>query len=200
MRRLVFQGLVTAVLFVAWQWLAGAAGPAAETQGPGKQESPEAYYGRMRFQLAEANLRRVRRMNQRVAGAVPSEIVLEYQQDVEVARTRWQDAMRGGSGDPFQGWLRRAEAMVRSAEMQWKNAMAANQRVPGTVDPTDVEYLRLRYEVARLQRDRGQSLVDKPLDAQLAWQFSLLDDQVQRLNEEVLRRPPTGIAYPRWLY
>lgn len=192
--------LAVGIIVVAVQTLTLAAKEAEEP--PRKdQESLEVRYARAQLALAEANLHKVLRMNLRVRGAVPREVAAEYQQDIEIAETRLQAAKGGDGRIPFQAWLRRAESLVGSAELQWKNALATNRRTPGTVDSIDVERLRLRAEVARLNLERGQLLVDASTEAQLQWQVDLLDNEVQRLNEEVLRKPPPSQGYyPLWWY
>jgi hypothetical protein len=74
--------------------------------------------------------------------------VAEYQHDVEVAKTRLEEAVAGRVAGDFQVWLRRAEAERRTAERNWKNAMATDRSAPETFGPLDVERFRLRAEVA----------------------------------------------------
>ena len=100
-------------------------------------------YARAQMQLAEANLNRVEQSNKRVARSVPSSVVAEYQHDVQVAKTRLEQATAGQAASEFQVWLQRAEAEQRTAETTWKNATAVNGRVPGTFDPLDIERFRL---------------------------------------------------------
>jgi hypothetical protein len=149
------------------------------------------------MQLAEANLNRVEQSNKRLARSVPSSIVGEYQHDVQVAKTRLEQATAGRAASEFQIWLQRAEAERRSAETAWKSATAANGSVPGTVEPLDVERFRLRAEVARLQFERGQTLVNSGREAQLQWEIDMLDNQVQRLKQESDQSTPF-INFPSW--
>lgn len=199
MDKRLLQLLAAGVILAAYPLVAGPTGPAAKP-GVGEnpnQESLDVRYARMKLQLAQANLEKVQRMNQRVSGAVPAEVIREYLQDVAVARARLQ-AAAGGGGNPFQAWMSRAEAAAQSAELQWNNALAINRRTPGTVETIDVERLRLRSEVARLDLERGQALLDASPEAQRQWQVDFLENEVQRLNEEVLRKPPTQQYYPLW--
>jgi hypothetical protein len=171
-----------------------------ETPAPGNavSERVEVRYARAQMQLAEANLKRVEQSNKRVAGSVPDSVVAEYQDDVKVAKTRLEQAAAGGTAKEFQVWLQRAEAEQRTAETTWKIATAVNGRLPGTFDPLDVERFRLRAEVAKLQHERGQTLVDSGLEAKMQWKIDMLDNQVQRLKEES-RRPTSFIpSYPFW--
>ncbi len=137
-------------------------------------ESVEVRYARAQVQLAQANLKRVERSNKRLAGSVPSSVVAEYQHDVQVAKTRLDQASAGRDGNEFQGWLKRAEVEQKVTETTWKNATAVNDRAPGTYDPLDIERFRLRAEVAKLQFERGQKLVDAGRETQLQWEIDML--------------------------
>jgi hypothetical protein len=163
-------------------------------------ENVEVRYARAKLQLAEANLSRVQESNKRVAAAVPRDVVAEFRYDVEVAKARLEQATGGQAGNEFQVWLRRAAAERRAAEDRWKSAMAANERVPGTLGAVDVERLRLRAEVAGLQVERGRALVDASREAQLEWEVELLDNQVQRLREEAGRATSFIGLYPVWIW
>lgn len=176
----------------------GPAGKAATTKAPA--ESVEVRYARAQVALAEANLKRVEESNRRVARAVPSTVVAEYRSGVEVAKARLAAATAGRSGGEFQVWLGRAEAESRAAETAWKSATAANDRAAGTFAAIDLERFRLRAEVARLQLERGQALAGAGREAQLEWEVDLLDNQVQRLKEEVNRAAPVVWSYPGWYW
>lgn len=162
------------------------------------EESVEVRYARAQLQLAEANLGRVEQSNKEVERTVPSSVVAEYQDDVRVAKTRLQKATAGEPANGFQTWLARGEAERRAAETAWKNATTVNQRAAGTFAPLDVERFRLRAEVAKLQLERGQSLANAGQEAQLQWQSDLLDNQVQRLKDEMRDSAQYNGLYPRW--
>lgn len=174
--------------------------PLSETPAPNDtiSESVDVRYARAQMQLAEANLNRIDQSNKRVERSVPNSVVAEYQHDVQVARTRLEEAVAGRAASDFQAWLQRAEAERRTAETNWKTATAANGSAPGTFGPLDVERFRLRAEVAKLQLERGQTLVDSGREAQLQWEIDLLDNQVQRLKEESRQSTPSSDLYPYW--
>lgn len=187
--------IIVSILLLA-TWIGRWPSQAAPQKPP--RDSLEIRQARIQLHLAEVNLQRVQQMNQRVARAVPADVVAEYQEDVEVARLRLQRLLDGkGEGD-FAVWLRRAQAIARSAEVQWKSAVAVNRQAPGTVDTLDVERLRLRAELARMRLARGQELASQSREKQVQWQEEFLADEVQRLNEEVLRNPAR--AGPLWWY
>jgi hypothetical protein len=161
-------------------------------------ESVEIRYARAQLQLAQANLKRVETSNQQMERTVPSSVVAEYRHDVEVAKLRLDRAMAGRAADQFSVWLQRAAAEQQTAETAWKNAAAANKSVPDTFGALDMERFRLRAEVAKLQQERGQALADAGHEAQLQWEVEMLDNQVQRLNEESRRMTISGGLYLPW--
>ena len=184
------------ILITVFCWL----GQLPQTSAPSDtiSESVEVRYARAQMQLAEANLHRVEHSNKRLARSVASSVVAEYQHDVQVAKTRLEQATAGRAANEFQVWLQRAEAERRAAETTWKNATAVNGREPGTFEPLDIERFRLRAEVAKLQLERGQTLVDSGREAQLQWEIDMLDNQVQRLKEESSRTTPFIRFDPYW--
>jgi hypothetical protein len=174
-------------------------GQITETAAPNPlvSETVEVRYARAQLQLAEANLNRVEQSNKRVARSVPSSVVVDYRQNVQVAKTRLEQATAGRAASEFQIWLQRAEAERKTAETMWKSASAANVSVPGTVERLDIERYRLRAEVAKLQLERGHSLVASGREAQLQWEIDMLDNQVQRLKEEADQSTPI-LNFPSW--
>ena len=178
-------------------------GTAVVWSGPAegaKQATLEAQYAKAQLRVAELNLQKLKRSNQRLARTVPADVVGQYQQDVEIARLQLQAAESGGPAEAFAVWLRRASANAAVAQAQWKSAVAANQTASNAIDPLDVERLAARAQLAKLQLERGQVLAAGPADAQMQWQMSLLADDVQRLKEELLRGEPAARIYTRWRY
>jgi hypothetical protein len=182
------------VVIICWQ----VQQPQASSRGDATSESVDVRYARAQLQLAEANLKRLEKSNERMPRSVPSSVVAEYQYDVQVAKSRLERATAGRAASEFGVWLQRADAERRTAETAWKSALAANARAPGTFQPLDVERFQLRTEVARLQLERGRALVDAGREAQLQWQIELLENQHQRLKEETSRATSFIGFYPVW--
>lgn len=161
-------------------------------------ERVEIRYARAQLQLAETNLKRVNESNKRMERSVPSSVVAEYRYDIEVAKTRLQQATSRAAPDDFLVWLQRAEAERKTAETTWKNATDVNARASGTFGTLDIERYRLRAEVAKLQLERGQSLTNSSHNAQLQWELEVLNNQVQRLQEESRQQAPWAGYFPYW--
>jgi len=191
--------------FVAALLLAGGLSIARGTwsEPPRPEDAPrnlDLEYAQAKLQLAEANLRRAEAMNKKVANAVSANVVAEYQQDVAVGQHRVASAEQG-KGEDFQVWLGAARRNAAAAKNAWQSAVAANKRTKGTIDPTDVERLRLRAELLQLNYERGQQLATQPREVQLEWRVSALSDDVERLADVVLRNAPSRPGYPSvWYY
>jgi hypothetical protein len=172
---------------------------AVKQEAPPKEESLDVRYARAHLAMAEANLARVETANRRVANAVAGVVVGGYQQDLAVAKVRLQAAL-GEAQEPADFWLRVAEASAKTADRNWRSAAAANQKVAGTIHELDIERLRLRAEVSQLNLERGRALADASPEARLQWQIELVHDELQRLDEEVLRNAPGSRLFPIWRY
>ncbi len=187
-------------LLLAAALLSVAQTPPPAPRDAAAEESLELRYARVRFELAEANLKRVEQMNKKLDRTVPSSVVADFKNDLAEADLQFRQAAREATLDPMAIWLRRAESSFQSATTRWKNAIAANRRVSDTIPALDVDRFRLRAEVAHLQWQRGQKLAKAPREEQLAWQVDLLNDELELLKEETSRVAPFVRYYPIWLY
>lgn len=183
--------------------LALQAGPSEESprpQAPSAQASWEQQYARARLNLAEAGLRRVERMNARVAKSTSLNVVAEYRDDVALARARLDGVGRGVSLDAFEFWVLRAEAASRSALAQAAGAEAANRAMPGAVKPADLARLQGQAEVSRLLSVRARQLNGRPAAEQLAWQLEFLQWESEQMHEELFRIGRSGGIVTVWPY
>ena len=158
----------------------GSAEPPAKNTG---QDSLEMRYARLRLRMAEIGLEKARRMNQKVAGALPADLVAQYADDVTVAKAQVQNTMRAGGSELFQSWIVRAEMALQAAKVGASNATRTEQRTPGTYDPIDIERRHLAADLAQLRLDRGKSLLNASPDAKLQWVVDMVDDELARLKK-----------------
>jgi hypothetical protein len=185
-------------IFIFWVLVTQVQQAPRSTNAP--SEGVDVRYARAQVQLAEANLKRVEQSNQQFERTVPKSVVAEYQHDLLVAKSRLVRVSSGKAGGEFQVWLQRGEAERAAAETAWETAKAANSSVKGTFGPIDMERFRLRAEVAKLQMERGQELVNGAREAQLQWEIDMLDNRVQRLTEESRQATPEGGLYLPWAW
>jgi len=158
-------------------------------------ENLQLQYAQAKLQLAQANLKRIEQINERLKRSVPAGVVAEFRSNVDEATLQVRQAETPDASE-FDVWLRRAQSESQLATSRWKRAVAGNRRLKGTFEELDVERFRLRAEVARLQFARGQKLADAPRAAQLEWQVELLNNEVDRLKEERARATPSARYYP----
>ncbi|MGD9648748.1 MAG: hypothetical protein AB7U73_23760 [Pirellulales bacterium] len=198
MKPVAYVLVASGLFFAGWQ-LSGAAPPQNSPPAGETTDNLDLRYAEAQLALAQANLKRAESANQRVPNAVAGNVVAAYKSDVEVARLRVEQLQVAGP-DSIRVWLRAAEVNWKLADTRYRSALAANQRTPNTINPFDVERYRCRAEVCRLDFERGQAVADGPREKQLEWRVSMLNDQVERLNEAVFRSPPTRTVDPFWWY
>jgi hypothetical protein len=187
-------------LFLLGYGLAIAVPPPPAADNSKEAESLDVQFARMQLALAQASLKDVDALNSRVAKVVSADDVAAYQHDVAVARSQMKAAEDGGANAEFAVWLKRAEAAASYADALWQGAVSANQRASGTIRATEVERLRLSAELAKLEVKRGEAALNGMPQQRTAWQLSLLNDEIQRLKEDVRHTTPSGRVYPFWRY
>jgi hypothetical protein len=178
-RLLVLVGILAILGGVCYPFATAA--PAAKE---GAAESLAVRTARAQLRLAELTLQKVQEMNRKVAGTLSASMTAQFVDDAEFAKAQLQNALQPSGADPFQGWVRRAELAVRSAEFKLKKVKEADRRAPGSYEALDIERLRLGVEIAQLRLERGRSLANAPPEAKLQWQLEIIDDGVARLRSQ----------------
>lgn len=163
-------------------------------------ENLGAKLARAQLKLAEANLAKVSQTNERTPRSIPADVVAQYQREVELARIHFKLVEAGSALGDFSIWVARAEAAAKAANREWKTGLGVNRQAPGMLDRIDLACLELRAEVARLNLERGRALAGANPQEQLRWQLELLNGEVARLKQQVLRSPPIVPYYPLWPY
>ena len=179
-RRLVTAAGVLAIFGLSL-YHSGSIAPAAVDA---RQDSVAARYARAQLRLAELTLQKAQTMNQKVAGTLVGSMVSQLADDVEFAKLQVQATTRSGEVDPLQACMQRAELSLHLAEARLKRATEANQRVPGTVQPIDLERLRLGVEVAQLRLESGRSIADATPNAKLQWQIDMLNEELSLIKQK----------------
>jgi hypothetical protein len=179
--------------------LVGTLGAAADSKPARTPKELEIGYAEAQYKLAEVSLKKLEATNQRFPRTVSASVMADYAEDLAIAKAQLDNARAGNDTDLFQGWIRRVESNLKTTQASHQSALVANQRQPGTVDPLDVERLRLRVEINQMQLDRGKLLAAAPLEEKLEWQVQVLNDEVARLKEQTSRIAPQTRVYP-WRY
>lgn len=167
--------------------LLSAADPAPAAKSDASKEDLSVRIAKAQLQLAEATLAKAQQMNKRLPRLLPADMIAQFNDDVAIAKAQLQSVEQTKQADSLAGWIRRAESSLRSAENNLKNAVSVNQQAPNTFEPLDIERLKLRVDIARMQLERGQSLASASPDAKLQWQVDLLNDELARLREQTAK-------------
>lgn len=133
-----------------------------------------------RLELAELELQRVSKANQRIVGTYSESTVELLRSEAEIARARLAAVSAGGPANFRELHLRELESSLKIAEINWQAAIRRNKSVPSSVDAQRMEGRRLRVEVARLAlaRARDPAYVATPVE-QLQW-------QLERVRQDLL--------------
>jgi hypothetical protein len=190
---------VAGVLLLAVAGLVRAIGAAPADKVDASPANLELRYAEAQYKLAETSLKKLELTNQRFPKTVSASVIADYAEDLAIAKAQLESARQNAGADLFAGWVRRVESNLKTAEASYTSAQTANQRQPGTVDTLDLERLRLRVEISKLQLERGRMLASAPLDQKLEWQVQVLNDEVARLKEQTSRIAPQTRVYP-WRY
>ena len=147
-----------------------------------------------KLKLAEADLRWATEWNRRLRGTIPKTTVEWLQQNVTLANEQVDIARQDK-----QHWhalhIRQMEATLRTAKSQLQRAEAINRVSPHDSGELDLERIRLKVEVARLNlaKSRDPANIQSP-EAHLQWQVDQLRDEVNRLKDQVQRLSITSEA------
>src|ERR1700681_420953 len=88
----------------------GRAIPAVSAAKDAPEENLDVRYARAQLDLAQANLRKVERANERFPKTLSAFVISEYAQDLAIAKAQLENAQRGGDAEMFQTWLQRAQS------------------------------------------------------------------------------------------
>lgn len=161
---------------------------AAKGSGDNELERLNVRYAMTALRLARLNLDQALDANRRLARAVPSTEVERLKQLVKLGEDEVRKEMKSGQGDQANMNVRTAAANVKVAAAEWRKAEQANRAVPGTVQPRELERLRLTAELARLALARERASGDpKSAAAELQYQIDQLRSDVEELRSEVQR-------------
>lgn len=152
-----------------------------------KAEPTEVRYAKAYLQLAEAQLAVARQTNQRAPGTLNVTQVDAYRDDVEVCKGLVKEATEGKGFDRIKALVQLADYRVEDARKNVQLSEAANERFPGTIDNDRLNLLRAYAALAQLNFETGQAASTASPSEQMQWRVAVLEDEVQRLRDEVSR-------------
>ena len=161
-------------------------------------------YAQLKLELAEVKLKSAEMRNDQIRGAVAGYVVEQRRDDVELSRQELSQAEAEavaeaeGVADPFGNDLRRARVEAKAAVTNWRNAMKAINREPRLFSALHLRILELQAEVAQINYEQGKAVAESSPEVKLRWQLRFLQDRMERLNDEVFRKPRPAVRWHRW--
>ena len=146
------------------------------------QEGLDVQYARALLQIEQALVQRVQNINRQTPGVITQQQVQTSLREMQAIQEVAQQTQQTGRLQWFPIMLNFAEATELDAQSAWAVAARARQADPNSTSPIDLEILRLRAELARLNLLRGRQLVAAHADEQQNWALGALLMEVQRLR------------------
>lgn len=153
------------------------------TDASASGEDVNVRYARAYLRLAKANLESVLAANRSVAELHSAVAVERLRADVKIAEELLRQALPSGSGNLHQVHIQSAKSDQAIAELNLRNAIALNKRVPGTVSEVELEKIRSAAEVARLGVERARDKANSESElAHTQWQLEQLREAMLELR------------------
>jgi hypothetical protein len=185
---LLFTALSSATVLAA-----GVNPTAAEAQTPSPNEpipaeaieTIEVRYARSFLELAQLDLQKALEANNKAPGSVPDSVLQTRRGVLALAESQLSAAIRRARADAALTHIGKCERSVRAEEAEWRRALEANRKVPGSVSKTEVKPLRLVAEVAHLGLIKASAAdLDSAIEV-LQWQIDELRSEVRSLRRRV---------------
>jgi hypothetical protein len=175
--------LLSVVVLLAVGIVLGRSIGAADGADKKSDESLALRCAKAQLRLAELNLKKAEDMNKKVPGTLIGGMVMQFSEDVDLAKVLVSNADKAPIGDSFHAMLERAQLNVKSAAARSARGEETRQKAPSVVSANDIERLKLATEIAQLQLERGRALVDAAPEAKLQWQFEMMADEISKLKQ-----------------
>jgi hypothetical protein len=120
-------------------------------------KSLDVRYAQAFLKMAEADLRKAQDANERVAGTIPDSVLQPLQSTVIVAKERL-DQLEHPNDKNNNPYLDSAEAMLKIARDNWKQALTINQRAAGAIRQSEVDRLQAVAELAQVRVEQARAL------------------------------------------
>lgn len=148
-------------------------------------ETIDVRYAKALVGLAKLELLKAVEANQKTPGSFSDAAIDSLRESLGSAELQLAESIRKARADTQNAHVRKCEESVRAAEAEWRRAIAANQKVPGSVSDSELERLRLTAEVARLGLIKARAANVNSALEHLQWQLEELRNEVLSLRNRV---------------
>jgi len=148
-------------------------------------ETIDVRYAKALVGLAKLELLKAVEANQKTSGSFSDEAIDTLRQSLGNAELQLAESIRKARADTQNAHVRKCEESVRAADAEWRRAIAANRKTPGSVSENELERLRLTAEVARLGLIKARAANAQSALEHLQWQLEELRSEVLSLRNRV---------------
>ena len=132
--------------------------PVVSPDGARRPESVDVAYARAALKVAELELQRILKLNERLAGTYSEKSIELRRQQVHIAKQQLQQALSTDKVKPDVVMIQFAEAALHRAERDHQSALHLRERVPRSVSGIEVERLQWEVALCRLALDKSRQL------------------------------------------
>lgn len=157
--------------------------PARMHPGSAVDGSLDAQFADALFELARARLQRAMHLNSAFPGVIPADDLAATKG--ELAALSKKGRKDGEVVDWFSMLIGMAEVQNASANADWNQLSALQQKDPKSYSELDVEVARLRAQLADLNLKRGRMAAKGTADKRQNWALLYIAMQLQELGDDM---------------
>ena len=149
------------------------------------RDSLVAKRARLFLQLQRAKLEQAEALNRRVPNSVSESDLNNLQLSIEIGENLFEAVQDDVTDARKSAYLAIAKKVMVSAENELLDAEKVRELVPGRFSDEDMEVLKLKVSVAKVNFEIGEKALDSSIEDQLHWKIDLLYDEVLKLRNEL---------------
>ena len=135
--------------------------------------------------LQKAKLNQLESLNRRIPNSVPLADINNLKLNVELGEKLMEAVTDDSIEARKSAYLILAKNAVSAAEDELGRAEQVSQQMKGRVSDEDLEVLKLKASLARVNFEIGQKAVETSTEDELRWKIDLLYDEVLKLRNEL---------------
>lgn len=137
------------------------------------------------FQLQRAKLQQMESRNRRVPNSVSAADIDNLKLNVELGEKLLEAVQDEQTDARKSAYLVLAKNAVAARESELQRAEQVRQQIAGRFSEEDMEVLKLKVSLAKVNLELGQEAMNGAAEDELRWKVDLLYDEVLRLRSEL---------------
>lgn len=137
------------------------------------------------LQLQRAKLKQAEALNRRVPNSVSESDLSNLKLSIEIGENLFEAVQDDVVDARKSAYLAIAKKAMVSAENELLDAEKVRRLVPGRFSEEDIEVLKLKVSLAKVNLEIGEQALEGSAEDQLRWKVDLLYDEVLKLRNEL---------------